>query len=162
MTSNISGANYSIAALSLPALYGILVKSHSDISGGITNESGGTISAISYGIYSQLHGDNLRRHNQRETGGTIEGGSVGVFLLPPVIFPAESSIAALSPSRTTEIVKVSHSDISGGITNESGGTISGHSNAIALVNGSSIGTIENSGTISREVETGFISSLAAL
>ena len=46
MTSNISGGIINSGVIT-SALYGILVNNHSDISGGITNESGGTISAIS-------------------------------------------------------------------------------------------------------------------
>jgi uncharacterized protein with beta-barrel porin domain len=95
--------------------------SNSTITGGISNN--GTIS----GGWGGISLDNSNVGNSTISGdisnsGTISGGNYGIYL--------------------------SNSTISGGITNNAGGTISGGSSAGIALYSSSVGSISNSGTIS--------------
>ena len=99
---------------------GILAEGSADISGGITNNAGGTISGLREGI---LVGTSTDVSGAITNGGTISGGRGGIYL------------------------GGSNANISGALTNQASGVITGDIGIFVSSSSSISGGISNAGTI---------------
>ncbi len=116
---------------------GILVNNASTITGDITNEASGTISGSSSGIHVS---------RASSIGGITNSGTI-------------------SGSAAAGIKVISSNTVTGAITNNAGGTISGSTAGIAISSAASTSSITNSGTISGNqygISVWSVSSLGAV
>jgi outer membrane autotransporter protein len=120
----------------------------SALSDGLTNSAGGTISG-GYGIY--LNNSTLDGGLTNSAGGTISGGYTGIYLYGYSTLTGGLTNSGTISDSNTGILLNNNSTLTGGLTNSAGGTISGGSRGIYLYGYSTLtGGLINSagGTIS--------------
>ncbi len=140
----------------------------STVTGGITNESAGLISGVSKGINI----DNSSISGGISNSGTVIGNEAGIYINDNGIVNGGitnsggfisggiiNSGSILSGENSIAISATSAGTITGGITNEFGGLISGTDSGIKIDGPGLIGDITNSGTILGDIYAIHISNL---
>ncbi len=130
-------------------------SSSSDISGGVTNRSGGVISGsgtTGTGISVASFSNDISGGVTNEAGGTITGGAVGISVVGSNDISGgvdnSGTISGTGASGTGILIE-NDGDISSGIINNTGGTITGLREGILVGTSTDLsGAITNNGIIS--------------
>src|SRR5262249_5181807 len=123
---------------------GILVFNGGHLSGGVDN-SGTIKGSRSFGI-SGIFGSDITGDIINRAGGTISGPGAGIWIRTSTLSGQSDNGATITGG--TGILIATNALASGGITNRAGGAISGSgATGIAVVSGSTVSNIGNSGTI---------------
>lgn len=155
-SSSISGGIVNDGTIS-GAQTGLYISNSSSVAGDITNSgtiqgTRGSASGTGYGIYlsgGSTVGSITNSGTIQGIGGTSSGSGYGIYVYGGNIGSIDNSgtIAGTGQSGGFGIRLVSSSTVTGGITNNAGGTISGGSTGVFVDSNSTVGSISNAGTI---------------